>query len=94
MVNTAYPTPLKTILKTTPAFVVYFIFGLGFSTVIYDVIYHPKDRIERFYFRSSKFERLARKRDEKLRHYFKPAIEWQPWYNTSTNNNTRPLLRY
>lgn len=76
MVNTAYPIPLKTILKTTPAFVVYFVFSLGFTTCIYDIIYHPHDRIERFYFRSNRFERLARRRDEKLRHYFKPAIEW------------------
>ena len=76
MFNSAYPASLKTVLKTTPAFVVYFAFSLCFATCIYDTIYHPKDRIERFYFRSGKFERLSRRRDEKLRQYFKPAINW------------------
>ena len=74
--TTKYPILLKTILKTTPAFCVFFIFGGLFCTAIYDIIYHPHDRIERFYFRSNKLERLARRRDDKLRYYYSPALEW------------------
>mmetsp|Transcript_17192 Transcript_17192/g.2375 ORF Transcript_17192/g.2375 Transcript_17192/m.2375 type:complete len:81 (+) Transcript_17192:61-303(+) len=74
--TTKYPIWLKTVLKTTPAFCVFFMFGGLFCTAIYDIIYHPHDRIERFHFRSNKFERLARKRDEKLRYYYAPMINW------------------
>ena len=47
MVNTNYPYGLKSVLKAAPSFVTYFIFTSLFCTAIYDIVYHPKDRIER-----------------------------------------------
>jgi hypothetical protein len=92
MVNTAYPAPIKNILKATPAFVMYFLFSSLFVTALYDVVSHPHDRVERYHFRSNKFERLVRKRDEKLRYYYKPMIDWSP--NDEKIISTRPLNRY
>lgn len=47
MNNSVYPYPLRTILKGSPALITYFIFSSLFCTSIYDVIYHPHDRIEK-----------------------------------------------
>lgn len=74
----AYPSAIRTLLKTGPAFVVYTLFGMAFTGAIYAIIYHPHDRIEKFHFKSNKFERLVRRRDDKLRNYWKPEIDWQP----------------
>jgi hypothetical protein len=93
MVNTAYPAPIKNVLKAAPVMVIFMGFGLAFCTTVYDVIYHPKDRIEKFHFRSGKFERLVRKRDEKLRHYYYPAINWQP-NDSASLIDKKPLNRY
>lgn len=71
-----YPVAIKSLLKAAPIFTVYFAFGSIFCTCIYDVIYHPHDRIERYHFRSNKFERLVRKRDDTLRYYYAPMIDW------------------
>lgn len=89
----SYPAPIKTWLKAAPSFVVFSLVCTLFATGTYDVIRHPHDRIERFYFRSNKFERLVRKRDEKLRLYFKPAIDWQP-NATEKVIKVKPLFRY
>jgi hypothetical protein len=78
MSNTIYPAPLKNILKAGPALVTYCIFGVLFPTCLYNTIHHPHERVERYHFRSNKFERLVRKRDDKLRVYYQPAIEWSP----------------
>jgi|NOAtaT_7_FD_contig_31_3049461_length_395_multi_5_in_0_out_0_1 hypothetical protein len=74
----AYPAPLKNILKASPVLIIFTGLGLLFCTAINDIIYHPHDRVERFYFRSNKFEKLVRKRDEKLRYYYKPYSLWNP----------------
>ena len=76
MVNHSYPAELKTLLKASPSCMMFMGFGLLFTTAIYAVLYHPHDRIEKFYFKSGKFERLVRKRDEKLRYYHYPYINW------------------
>ncbi len=46
-ISSTYPYGLKTVLKAAPVFVTYFIFSTLFCTAVYDVVYHPKDRIER-----------------------------------------------
>jgi hypothetical protein len=89
----SYPAPIKTWLKATPAFIVFSLVTTVWATSVYATIRHPHDRVERFFFRSNKYERLVRKRDEKLRIYFKPAIDWQP--NASQKViQVKPLFRY
>ena len=63
----SYPPALKTILKTGPVIVVMATFGLLFSTILYDSLYHPHERIEKFFFRSNRFEKAVRTRDSRLR---------------------------
>ncbi len=92
MVNATYPIAIKTILKTTPAFVCYFLFSSLFCTALYCTVYHAHDRIEKYHFRSGKFERVVRKRDEKLRYYYKPMLDWDP--NHEQLIKITPLNRY
>ena len=91
--QTYYPVALKTWLKATPSMIVMTMAATAFVTGLYWVVSHPHDRVERFYFRSNKFERIARKRDEKLRIYYKPEIDWQPNDHQKIVPR-RPLLRY
>ena len=58
----AYPPWLKNIIKAGPICVVFMVFGTLFPTILYDVLYHSHERIEKFHFRSCKFDRLTRKR--------------------------------
>lgn len=76
MQNTSYPAPLKTVLKVGPVLVVMSTLGLLFPVCLYDMLYHPHERLERYYFRSGRYERLLRSRDNKSRLYFDEAINW------------------
>lgn len=76
--NHAYPPGLKTILKAGPVIVVFTAFGVLFPTMLYNVVYHPHERVPKYHYRSNKFERTVRSRDEKLRSYYLEAINWQP----------------
>ena len=58
----AYPPWLKNIIKAGPVCVVFLGFGLAFPTVLYDTLFHTNERIEKFHFRSCKFDRMTRKR--------------------------------
>lgn len=93
MNNTSYPIPLKTWLKAAPSFVVFSLVSSLFVVLTYDTVRHPHDRIERYFFRSNRYERLIRKRDEKLRIYFKPAIDFQP-NDAQKVLKVKPLYRY
>ena len=73
---TAYPPALKTILKTGPVIVVFTGFGLLLPTLLYNAIAHPHEHVEKFHFKSNKFLRTVRSRDNKLRYYYNDAIEW------------------
>ena len=58
----AYPPWLKNIIKAGPGCVVFLGFSLGFGTVLHDTLFHTNERIEKFHFRSCKFDRMTRKR--------------------------------
>jgi len=58
----AYPPWLKNILKAGPVCVVFLGFGMAFPTVLYTTLFHTNERVEKFHFRSCKFDRLTRKR--------------------------------
>jgi hypothetical protein len=51
----AYPVALKTVLKAAPVLVVCSAFGIGMSTLLYNVIQHPHEHVEKFHFRSDKY---------------------------------------
>lgn len=51
-------------------------FGILLPTLMYNVISHPADHLEKYHFRSNKFGRVVRTRDEKLRQYYFDAINW------------------
>lgn len=89
--NNIYPKTIKTWLKAAPAMATFLILGALFPTLIYDAVYHPHERIEKYHFRSSKFDRTVRKRDDKLRLHYKPSIEWNP--NENRIFERKPLLR-
>ena len=91
--KTYYPVGLKTWLKAVPSFVVMILASTTFVTGVYATVQHPHDRVERFHFRSNKFERIVRKRDDKLRTYYKPAIDWQP-NDPQRVIPVKPMYRY
>lgn len=76
--NSSYPTALKTVLKVGPVLVVMSGLGILLPVCLYDILYHSHERIDKFYWRSSRYERLLRSRDMKLRMYWDEAINWQP----------------
>ena len=90
--NHIYPKPVKTWVKAGPAITVFLLLGTLFPTAIYTTLFHPHERVEKFHFRSGKFDRLVRKRDDLLRNYYKRTIEWNP--NEKKIIKTRPPIRY
>ena len=60
--SSAYPPWLKTIVKAGPVCVVFIGFSMAFSTTLYDCLFHTNERVEKFHFRSCKFDRITRKR--------------------------------
>ena len=91
MNNQAYPVVFRNITKLIPSFVVLLGFSSVFSLVLYNTLYHAHERIEKYYFRSNRFERLSRRRDEVSRIYFKEMMDWQP---NSNAKQLKPLLRF
>ena len=66
--GTAYPPAIKTILKVGPVLTIFSAFGILLPTLMYNILAHPHgDHVEKFHFRSNKFGRIIRTRDEKLR---------------------------
>ena len=90
--NQVYPKPIKTWVKAAPAMTTFLALGILFPTLIYDAIYHPHERIDKYHFRSGRFDRYVRKRDDVLRNYYKPAIEWNP--NERKILGQKPIIRY
>lgn len=74
--NFAYPPGLKTVLKCAPVCIFYFLFGSVFSLAMYNILYHPHERICKFHFKSSGFDKKVRSRDMVMRNYYLPMIEW------------------
>lgn len=90
--NHIYPKPIKTWVKAAPAISTFLFLGILFPVGLYTTLYHPHERIEKFHFRSGKFDRMVRKRDEVLRNNYKKAIDWNP--NQMKVFNKRPIIRF
>mmetsp|Transcript_72277 Transcript_72277/g.83960 ORF Transcript_72277/g.83960 Transcript_72277/m.83960 type:complete len:94 (+) Transcript_72277:48-329(+) len=93
MNNTAYPPVLKNLLKGSISLVLFTFFSTLWPLCLYDTIHHPHERIEKFHFRSNRFERLVRRRDDKLRIHYRPILDWQPNAHVKIVRSL-PLLRY
>ncbi|CAD8046496.1 unnamed protein product [Paramecium primaurelia] len=76
--NSSYPIPLRTVLKIAPVCMVLTTLGTLLPVCLYDILYHSHERIDKFFWRSSRFERFIRCRDMKLRTFWYEAMEWQP----------------
>lgn len=59
----AYPHALKTVLKCAPVCIIFTTFGTVWPTILYNMLNHPHEHIQKYHFRSSKFERMIRTRD-------------------------------
>jgi len=63
----AYPPALRNILKASPSLLFFFGAGNIFGLVLYNSINHPQDHMPKFHFRTHRFEKYIRYRDDKLR---------------------------
>lgn len=74
----AYPPSIKVWTKAMPAFATFLTFGFFHALIIYNIVYHTGERIEKYTWKSSKFERAVRKQDDIMRIYYKRAATMQP----------------
>ena len=47
--KSSYPTALKNVLKAGPSVIVLTGFGVLFTTLMHGVLFHPHERIERYF---------------------------------------------
>ena len=74
----AYPPALQSILKAAPCVVMSFYASYVFYMVMHGMVRRPQDHVPKFSFRSTKFERLLRFRDERFRQYYQPKLNEDP----------------
>jgi len=74
----AYPPALQSVLKAAPAVVMSFYASYVFYMVMHGISRRPQDHNPKFTFRSTKFERLLRFRDEELRQHYMPKLHEDP----------------
>jgi hypothetical protein len=70
----AYPPALQSILKAAPCVVMSFYASYVFYMVMHGIIRRPQDHVPKFTYRSTKFERMLRFRDEQLRNNYLPKL--------------------
>lgn len=74
----AYPPALQSILKAAPCVVMSFYASYVFYMVMHGLARHSQDHVPKFTYRSTKFERLVRFRDERLRNTYMPKLTQDP----------------
>ena len=74
----AYPPALQSVLKAAPCVVMSFYASYVFYIVMHGVARHSQDHVPKFFYRSTKFERLVRFRDERLRNTYMPKLTADP----------------
>lgn len=84
----AYPPGLQSVLKAAPCLVMSFYASYLFYMVMHGMTRRPQDHVPKFSFRSTKFERQLRFRDERLRRFYMPKLTEDPnfAYSKSPNN--------
>ena len=70
----AYPPALQSILKAAPCVTMSFYASYVFYMVMHGIIRRPQDHVPKFTYRSTKFERMLRFRDEQLRNNYLPKL--------------------
>lgn len=88
---TTYPPAIRNYLKLVPAATIYLYLVVAHPWMLYNMLNHAKERVERLYFKRNGFQKSATKRDDILRWYYKPALDSQP---TDWESNIRQLIVY
>ena len=70
----AYPPALQSVLKAAPCIVMSFYASYLFYMVMHGITRRPQDHVPKFSYRSTKFERMVRFRDERLRRVYMPKL--------------------
>ncbi len=73
-----YPPALRTVLKAVPSVLLLYAMTVLAQVVYVDVMGHPQDHVPRYNFRTERFEKSVRFRDERIRHYYKDAMLSNP----------------
>ena len=74
----AYPPALQSVLKAAPCVVMSFYASYVFYVVMHGISRHSQDHVPKFIYRSTKFERYLRFRDERLRNIYMPKLTADP----------------
>jgi hypothetical protein len=74
----AYPPALQSVLKAAPCIVMSFYASYVFYMIMHGMTRRPQDHVPKFNYRSTKFERLLRYRDEELRRHYQHKLNEDP----------------
>jgi hypothetical protein len=69
-----YPVGIRTIMKAVPSLVLLSFTGALMGWATFSLINHPQDHVPRYYFKTPRFERYIRYRDNNLRHSFRKEL--------------------
>ena len=78
MYGSLYPPMVKNYLKLVPSCTMFLYFMAFHPVIIWNVLNHSKERIEKQYFSRTPFEKELSRRDDYLRLAYVDLIEWQP----------------
>lgn len=73
-----YPAGLRSVMKAVPSLVLLTFTGSLMGWAMFSIIAHPQDHVPRYYFRTPRFERSIRYRDDRLRQSFRENIFKNP----------------
>ncbi len=90
MRSSTYPPAIKNYLKIVPVSTMFLYLVLIHPLMIWNIINHSKERIERLYFKRNAFDKWLTRRDDYLRQSYIDKLEWQP---NTPQTQKRPLSR-
>ena len=83
-----YPPALQSVLKAAPCVVMSFYASYVFYMVMHGMTRRPQDHVPKFAFRSTKFERMVRFRDEQFRQYYQVKLNEDPNLEYAKSHNS------
>lgn len=84
-----YPPAVRTYLKIVPACVIYLYLASIHPLMVYNILFHSKERIDRLFYRRTRFEKHASRRDDIYRNHWLRQINEQPY---GKDRYTSPLV--
>ena len=88
----AYPASLQSILKGAPCVIMSFYASYVFYSIMHGMVRRPQDHVAKFTYRSTKFERMVRFRDEYLRRVYMPKLNEDP--NVTYRKSANSIFEY